>query len=88
MMSERRTLYPPIEPYDSGMLDVGEGHSIYWERVGTPGAKPAVMLHGGPGAGCNPDHRRQWDPARYDVLLFDQRGCGRSTRTSAPSSIR
>lgn len=78
-MSERRTLYPPIEPYDSGMLDVGEGHSIYWERVGTPGAKPAVMLHGGPGAGCNPDHRRQWDPARYDVLLFDQRGCGRST---------
>jgi proline iminopeptidase len=79
MMSERRTLYPPIEPYDSGMLDVGEGHSIYWERVGTPGAKPAVMLHGGPGAGCNPDHRRQWDPARYDVLLFDQRGCGRST---------
>jgi proline iminopeptidase len=79
MMSERRTLYPPIEPYDSGMLDVGEGHSIYWERVGTPGAKPAVMLHGGPGAGCNPDHRRQWNPARYDVLLFDQRGCGRST---------
>jgi proline iminopeptidase len=78
-MSERRTLYPPIEPYNSGMLDVGDGHSIYWERVGTPGAKPAVMLHGGPGAGCNPDHRRQWDPARYDVLLFDQRGCGRST---------
>ena len=78
-MSERRTLYPPIEPYDSGMLDVGEGHSIYWERVGTPCAKPAVMLHGGPGAGCNPGHRRQWDPARYDVLLFDQRGCGRST---------
>jgi proline iminopeptidase len=77
-MSERRTLYPPIEPYDSGALDVGDGHTIYWERVGTPGAKPAVMLHGGPGAGCNPDHRRQWDPARYDVLLFDQRGCGRS----------
>jgi proline iminopeptidase len=78
-MSERRTLYPPIEPYETGMLDVGDGHSLYWERVGTRGAKPAVMLHGGPGAGCNPDHRRQWDPARYDVLLFDQRGCGRST---------
>ena len=78
-MSERRTLYPPIVPYESGMLDVGDGHAVYWERVGTPGAKPAVMLHGGPGAGCNPDHRRQWDPARYDVLLFDQRGCGRST---------
>lgn len=58
---------------------MGDGHSIYWERVGTPGAKPAVMLHGGPGAGCNEDHRRQWDPERYDVLLFDQRGCGRST---------
>jgi len=61
------------------VIEVGEGHSLYWERVGTRGAKPAVMLHGGPGAGCNPNHRRQWDPARYDVLLFDQRGCGRST---------
>ncbi|GGD92889.1 proline iminopeptidase [Tsuneonella deserti] len=76
--SGRRTLYPPIEPYQSGMLDVGGGHSIYWERVGTPGAKPAVMLHGGPGAGCNEKHRSQWNPALYDVLLFDQRGCGRS----------
>jgi len=78
-MTTRRTFYPEIEPYDHGMLDVGDGHSLYWERVGTPGAKPAVMLHGGPGAGCNANHRRQWDPARYDVLLFDQRGCGRST---------
>ena len=78
-MTQRRTLYPAIEPYQTGMLDVGDGHALYWERVGTPGAKPAVMLHGGPGAGCNADHRRQWDPARYDVLLFDQRGCGRST---------
>ena len=77
-LAYERALYPEIEPYASGMLDVGDGHSIYWERVGTPGAKPAVMLHGGPGAGCNPNHRRQWDPARYDVLLFDQRGCGRS----------
>jgi proline iminopeptidase len=78
-MSELRSLYPPIEPYESGMLDVGDGHSVYWERCGTPGAKPAVFLHGGPGAGCSPAHRRQFDPARYDVLLFDQRGCGRST---------
>lgn len=78
-MDDRRTLYPEIEPYDSGMLDVGDGHTLYWERVGTPGAKPAVMLHGGPGAGCSENHRRQWNPARYDVLLFDQRGCGRST---------
>lgn len=77
-MTERRTLYPPIEPYESGMLDVGEGHSLYWERVGTPGGKPAVFLHGGPGGGMSPDHRRQWDPERYDVLLFDQRGCGKS----------
>ncbi len=78
MTDERRTLYPEIEPYESGHLDVGEGHSIYYERVGTPGAKPAVFLHGGPGAGMSPSHRRQWDPERYDVLLFDQRGCGKS----------
>ncbi|WBY15818.1 prolyl aminopeptidase [Erythrobacteraceae bacterium WH01K] len=75
---ERRTLYPEIEPYETGMLDVGEGHSLYFERVGTPGAKPAVFLHGGPGGGMAPDHRRQWDPELYDVLLFDQRGCGKS----------
>ena len=74
-----RTLYPAIDPYASGHLDVGDGHSIYWERVGTPGAKPAVFLHGGPGGGIAPDHRRLFDPERYDVLLFDQRGCGRST---------
>ena len=78
-MSERRTLYPPIEPYDHGMLDVGDGHSLYWERSGTPGAKPVVFLHGGPGGGSSADHRRQFDPALYDILLFDQRGCGRST---------
>jgi proline iminopeptidase len=78
-VSDRRTLYPPIEPYESGRLDVGDGHSLYWERCGTKGAKPVVFLHGGPGAGCSPDHRRQFDPARYDILLFDQRGCGRST---------
>ena len=74
-----RTLYPAIDPYASGHLDVGDGHSIYWERAGTPGAKPAVFLHGGPGGGISPDHRRLFDPERYDVLLFDQRGCGRST---------
>jgi proline iminopeptidase len=78
-MNDLRTLYPPIEPYASGMLDVGDGHRIYYERSGTPGAKPAVFLHGGPGAGFSPDHRRLFDPSRYDVVLFDQRGCGRST---------
>lgn len=75
----RRGLYPPLEPYASGMLDVGDGHRIYWERCGTRGALPAVFLHGGPGGGCGPAHRRLFDPDRYDVLLFDQRGCGRST---------
>ncbi|MEE4200529.1 prolyl aminopeptidase [Erythrobacter sp.] len=78
MQSYERTLYPEIEPYETGMLDVGEGHRLYYERVGTPGAKPAVFLHGGPGGGMAPSHRRQWDPERYDVLLFDQRGCGKS----------
>lgn len=73
-----RTLYPAIEPYAIGMLETGDGHQVYYERVGTPGAKPAVFLHGGPGGGCSPDHRRLFDPALYDVLLFDQRGCGRS----------
>ena len=74
-----RTLYPPIEPYESGMLDVGDGHTIRYERCGTKGAKPAVFLHGGPGGGISPEHRRQFDPALYDILLFDQRGCGKST---------
>ncbi len=79
-MSEAlRTLYPEIEPYASGHLDTGDGHSIYWERVGTPGAKPALLLHGGPGGTISPSHRRLFDPERYDVTLFDQRGCGKST---------
>ncbi len=78
-MSQLRTLYPLIEPYRSGHLDVGDGHSVYWELCGNPDGKPAVFLHGGPGAGCSPDHRRQFDPDRYNILLFDQRGCGRST---------
>ena len=75
----RRGPYPPIEPYDSGHLDVGDGHRLAWELCGNPNGKPAVFLHGGPGGGCIPDHRRFFDPARYRVLLFDQRGCGRST---------
>ena len=74
-----RTLYPPIDPYDSGMLDVGDGHRVYWELCGNPAGKPVVFLHGGPGGGCAPDHRRLFDPEKYRVLLFDQRNCGRST---------
>ncbi|QDZ03129.1 prolyl aminopeptidase [Nitratireductor mangrovi] len=79
MMSGLRSLYPEIEPFEHGTLDVGDGHVVYWERAGTRGAKPAVFLHGGPGGGIAPAHRRLFDPERYDVLLFDQRGCGRST---------
>ncbi|MFD7709424.1 prolyl aminopeptidase [Streptomyces sp. NPDC059785] len=72
-------LYPEIEPYDHGMLDVGDGNRVYWEVCGNPHGKPAVMLHGGPGSGCTPGWRRYCDPARYRIVLFDQRGCGRST---------
>ena len=78
-MTRLRTLYPEIEPFESGMMDVGDGHRIYWERSGTKGAKPAVFLHGGPGGGIAPKHRQLFDPKLYDVTLFDQRGCGRST---------
>ncbi len=83
MTETLRTLYPEIEPYASGHLDVGDGHVIYWERAGTPGAKPAVFLHGGPGGTISPNHRRLFDPALYDVMLFDQRGCGKSTPHAA-----
>jgi proline iminopeptidase len=76
--STMRTLYPPIEPYDSGLLDVGDNDQIYWEVCGNPDGKPAVMLHGGPGGGCTPGHRRQFDPEAYRIVLFDQRNCGRS----------
>jgi proline iminopeptidase len=72
-------MYPSIEPYAHGHLDTGDGHQVYWELCGNPQGKPAVFLHGGPGGGCTPEHRRLFDPARYKVLLFDQRGCGRST---------
>jgi proline iminopeptidase len=79
MTTELRGFYPEIEPFETGMLDVGDGHQIYWERFGTKGAKPAVFLHGGPGGATSPSHRRLFDPALYDVILFDQRGCGKST---------
>jgi proline iminopeptidase len=72
-------LYPEIEPYDQGMLDAGDGNLVYWETSGNPDGKPAVMVHGGPGQGTSPRMRRQFDPARYRIVLFDQRGCGRST---------
>ncbi|MFD9890158.1 prolyl aminopeptidase [Amycolatopsis sp. NPDC059027] len=72
------SLYPEIEPYWQGMLDVGDGNQVYWEECGNPDGKPAVVLHGGPGSGCTPHARRYFDPGRYRIILFDQRGCGRS----------
>ncbi|MFG2790907.1 prolyl aminopeptidase [Streptomyces sp. NPDC048419] len=72
-------LYPEIEPYDHGMLDVGDGNRVYWEACGNPDGKPALVLHGGPGSGCSPYFRRLFDPAAYRIVLLDQRGCGRST---------
>jgi proline iminopeptidase len=72
-------LYPPIEPYESGMLTVSDGIDISWEQAGNPDGKPAVVLHGGPGSGAAPWWRRLFDPEVYRVVLFDQRGCGRST---------
>lgn len=76
-------MYPPIEPYDSGHLDVGDGHLVYWETCGDPGGKPALVVHGGPGSGCSPWMRRLFDPGRYRVVLFDQRNCGRSRPLAA-----
>jgi proline iminopeptidase len=71
-------MYRPIEPYKHGMLAVGDGNRVYWEVCGNPRGKPAVVLHGGPGSGCTEWHRRLFDPAAYRLVLFDQRGCGRS----------
>ena len=73
------SLFPAVEPYDNGTLDVGQGNSIYWEVCGNPDGKPAVVLHGGPGSGCTPWHRRYFDPALYRIVLFDQRNSGRSS---------
>jgi proline iminopeptidase len=74
----RRSLYPEIQPYETGMLDVGDGHRLYWELSGNPNGKPVVFLHGGPGGGSSPEHRRQFNPDKYKILVFDQRGCGKS----------
>lgn len=76
-------MYPSIEPYKHGYLDSGDGHQIYWELCGNPQGKPVVFLHGGPGAGCSPHHRQLFNPELYNILLFDQRGCGRSKPTAS-----
>jgi proline iminopeptidase len=81
-------MYPPVEPYQHGLLDVGDGNEVYWETVGNPEGKPALVVHGGPGAGCSTSSRRLFDPARYRTVLFDQRGCGRSRpHASDPATV-
>ncbi len=72
-------LFPPIEPFNRQMLDVGSGHKVYMEQSGNPEGLPVIVLHGGPGGGCSPAMRRYFDPKIYHIILFDQRGCGRST---------
>jgi proline iminopeptidase len=79
MSSDRRTLYPEIQPYLTGRLKVSGAHELYYEESGNPQGKPVVFLHGGPGGGTEPKMRRYFDPARYRIILFDQRGCGKST---------
>jgi proline iminopeptidase len=77
--SVRAELYPEIEPYSAGMLDLDGVHRMYWEQSGNPQGAPVLFLHGGPGAGAAPAHRRFFDPRHYRIVIFDQRGAGRST---------
>ena len=74
-----RSLYPPIEPYETGMLPVSDVHTLYYEQSGNPDGVPVVYLHGGPGGGTKPEYRQYFDPARYRIVVFDQRGSGQST---------
>lgn len=78
-MDMRADLYPPLEPYDSGMLALDDVHTMFWEACGNPHGIPVLFLHGGPGGGCSPEHRRFFDPDVFRVVLFDQRGAGNST---------
>lgn len=78
--------YPPIEPYASGLLEVGQGNLVYWEVSGNPAGKPALVVHGGPGTGSRPGARRSFDPERYRIIQFDQRGCGKSLPSAADHS--
>ena len=79
IVQENNDLYPSIQPYLTDTLNVGEGHCLYWEQSGNPNGIPVLFLHGGPGAGCSPNDRRFFDPKYYRIVLFDQRGSGRST---------
>lgn len=78
-ISGMRDLFPPVEPFSTGQLQVGDGHVLHYEQAGNPDGRPVLFLHGGPGSGCRPEHRRFFDPDRWRIVLFDQRGAGRST---------
>jgi proline iminopeptidase len=80
-------LYPQIEPYERGILEVGDGHRVYWEACGNPTGKPALVLHGGPGSGCSTGMRRYFDPRVYQIVLFDQRGAGSSEPHASASEV-
>jgi proline iminopeptidase len=83
-----RIRYPEVEPYEHGMLDVGDRNRIYWETCGNPAGMPALVLHGGPGSGCSTSMRRYFDPQAYRIVLFDQRNCGRSTPHASDPAVR
>ncbi len=78
-LADRLTLYPPVAPFDTGMLKVDDIHAVYYEQSGNPDGVPVVFLHGGPGGGSNPKQRQFFDPSHYRIIIFDQRGCGKST---------
>jgi proline iminopeptidase len=78
---------PTVEPYETGMLDTGDGNSVYWETCGNPDGLPALILHGGPGSGCSTGARRAFDPDRHRIILFDQRNCGRSTPHASDPAV-
>ena len=79
--------YPPIEPFATGLMDVGDGHRVYWETSGNPSGTPVVMLHGGPGSGTTPGGRRNWNPEKYLIVQLDQRNCGKSTPSASDPAV-
>lgn len=79
--------FPPIEPYTTGRMDVGDGHRVYWETSGNPAGTPVLILHGGPGSGATPGGRRNWDPALYLIVQLDQRNCGQSTPLASDPAV-
>jgi proline iminopeptidase len=79
--------YPDTEPYETGLLDTGDGNLVYWETCGNPGGVPALIVHGGPGSGRMAGNRRSFDPEKFRIILFDQRNCGRSLPHASDSAV-